>query len=167
MNKPKNKSLIIEVKHTKTKGAKLPNKPSALIRLAIADLTAVEKMKNREVNMGEWHLPTLDYSNNLLCKVCFAGAVMDRTMKVAENTLTQPSAFSRKDEGKFYALDAFRNGSIREAFDCLGLKWPKNLEALNDKWAGAGPPSYNATTRGRDFKRSMRALARDLEKAGY
>ena len=61
---------------------KLPNKPSELIRLAIKDLSAVEKLKEYKVDMHTWHEAPNDY-NYYKCQVCFGGAVMARTMKVS------------------------------------------------------------------------------------
>jgi hypothetical protein len=34
---------------------KLPKKPSALLRLALADLEKAEKSPRVKINMGEWH----------------------------------------------------------------------------------------------------------------
>lgn len=50
-------------------------KPSALLRLVVADCLKVAKMKTRRFAMGQW----LSYEGRT-CYVCMAGAVMDRSL---------------------------------------------------------------------------------------
>lgn len=57
----------------------LPTKPSALLRLALEDLEAVEADKKYKVAMGKWHEP------NGACKVCLAGSVLAKTLQVPRN----------------------------------------------------------------------------------
>lgn len=82
----------------------LPNKPSELIAIALADLIKVEKSKKFRVAMGAWHW-TPPGSN--VCHVCLAGAVMACTLKSREiyepsfnrtHSLT-PTSFSFGSDG--------------------------------------------------------------------
>ena len=51
----------------------LPNLPSELITIALADLALVEAAPRYRVNMGESHAPGLE------CSVCFSKALMAKT----------------------------------------------------------------------------------------
>lgn len=82
----------------------LPNKPSELIRLAIADLKKVEEMKDQyEVDMG------LFYCKVGKCHVCFAGAVMAEKAGYLNRSL-HTTDFGEKNRVKFLALDYVRSG---------------------------------------------------------
>lgn len=48
--------------------------PSALIRLAVQDMSAVEKLPGYTIDMGTWHSYAAHTTKK--CSVCFAGAVM-------------------------------------------------------------------------------------------
>lgn len=109
------------------KKTKLPDKPSALIRVALKDLMAVEKMKKiYEVNMGQWHERSgYDYDDK--CHVCFAGSVIARSLKT-EITLTRsPSDFNHDTSRKLSALDEFREGDIRGALETMDIGTPDYL----------------------------------------
>lgn len=149
------------------KFGKLPGRPSALIRLAINDLRAVEKMRSLfTVDMGRWAGRD---SSGKKCAVCLAGSVM-------ANTLSKPDKFAKKiingdvysnpdpedfanEDSALCALDNFRMGSLSTAFDELGLHLPDNFYA------------YIPVERYEDdkvkFKKKMLALADALEAEGY
>ena len=55
--------------------SELPDKPSELIRLALADLRKCEADPRYLIDMAQWHRPV----TSELCHVCLAGAVMART----------------------------------------------------------------------------------------
>lgn len=94
--------------------SKLPKKLGALVRLAIADLRQVAKDSRYAVDMHSWHGRPYE----AVCHVCFAGAVMARSLATPHNlsigpgALANSSRISQKDERRLYALDALRLGSI-------------------------------------------------------
>lgn len=69
-----------------------PTTASAIIRLAINDLTKVEKNKNYKIDMTEWHLKF----ENGPCYVCLAGSVMANTLKIDIDTYAGPAQGGRK-----------------------------------------------------------------------
>lgn len=132
----------------------LPNKPSALITLALDDLNKVERMVGYEVNMGTWHQKFHDDT----CNVCFAGAVISRSLREARDVYVEPCMYNDDTKYKLYALDNFRQGDCADAFDSLGLSY------------GAGEPFDRDIPEycdgRRSFKLAMRKLVRDLKAAG-
>lgn len=139
---------------TKSKPPKLPDTPSALIRLALLDLEKCEKSKRYEVNMGEWHTP------NGVCKVCLAGSVMAQTMHCSPQKLLVPNSefFDRDTYTKLSALNEFRTGSIEFGFYDIGIDKPDSIP--NDMDVA---DYHLGPTR---FKRDMRKLATMLAKEG-
>jgi hypothetical protein len=105
---------------------KLPKKLSDCLAIAIADLTAVEKQKSKYVvDMRSWHGPELDdfgWETTGKCAVCFAGAVMARTLETTPDKDAIPGDFGRYNAQRFSALDALRTGSLAEALYCVGIK---------------------------------------------
>jgi hypothetical protein len=111
---------------------KLPNKPSALIRLAVADLTAVEKQKKKfEIRMNQWFTPNSELEDDpkkKKCYVCFAGSVMANTMKLDPEEYQEPYTVDDEDaEKKLYALNDFREGHIEEGLGVMGIDLPPFL----------------------------------------
>jgi len=148
----------------KFKRVKLPTVPSALIRLALKDLKAVEKMEEYSVNMATWH----DKNNGEYCEVCFAGAVMARTLEVSIDSAASPSGvqnrvtayFPQTTNGKLDALDDFREGNCEAGFTGMRLDSHKGVKFNRHV------PLYNIDDP-KQFHDAMRKLARDLKKAGY
>jgi hypothetical protein len=85
----------------------LPDLPSALIVVALADLAKVEADPRYAVNMSWWHRPK-DKSRR--CVVCLAGAVMAKTLGSDPTKYLAPYSFDRDVAQKLNALDAFRVG---------------------------------------------------------
>ena len=56
---------------------KLPNKPSELLSLALKDLTAAERTKTINIDMGIYY----EKNNDKTCSVCLAGSIMAKTLK--------------------------------------------------------------------------------------
>src|SRR6188768_5909 len=117
----------------------LPEKLSALIRVALADLAKVERSKKYQVDMGMWHGPRRAYNpatgtieSSGPCCVCFAGAVMACEFRL-EPTENEDVGFSPKNWQKFYALNAIRVGNVNSALDEFykGRKVPKALEQFS------------------------------------
>ncbi len=137
----------------KTKN-ELPDKPSELIKVALEDLKKVERSKKYEVNMGDWHEP------NGVCSVCFAGAVMVKTLDCNYKKSFESHDFKRNIYIKLEALDGFRRGWIRMALADMHIspnRYPgliNNVSVVNYKDSPL------------QFKRDMRGIVMMLEKAG-
>lgn len=157
----------------------LPKKPSELIRVALADLKAVEKNEKYRVNMNVWHARGFEYerhNNGVLkfdergfpikksehCAVCFAGAVMACTLKVDDSSEAEPidKIFSKATTGKLLALNNFRSGYVRDGLLDMGVSH-KKLEAVESFFDVTDYEDDPAK-----FKRDMRRLAKKLEEAG-
>lgn len=100
------------------KNIKLPEKQSALLRLAVKDAQVIEKNKNYKFDMGEWHLPKFDNTGKPTgkCTVCLAGAVIANTLKVSPKVEKNP--YDLEYEGhrdtclKLRKIDELRGGTI-------------------------------------------------------
>lgn len=107
---------------TKAKPVKLPDKPSALIRLALRDLEKCERSPKYKVEMAYWHDP------NGKCKVCLAGSVMAKSLGVGPNQQLHPQDLEDADtQRKLFALNAFRVGGIHGGLEEMGIKRPITL----------------------------------------
>ena len=131
----------------------LPDKPSELIRRALQDMEAVEKMPQYRINLSTWHEPKDD-----VCEVCLAGATM-----AAEGLPLKmeflPSQFDDKTSDKLHALNFLRFGWIYDAFDCLEIDFPESIDryvCITD---------YEDSPK--QFKSDMYKLADYLEQKGY
>lgn len=138
-----------------TRVTKLPDKPSALIRLALRDLEAVERMPKRyRIDMYAIHDPADDG----VCEVCFAGAVMARSFKLPPDKLSMPRDVTNEPE-KLWALDSFRRGFVENAFQEMDRERPDGV-----------PPAYRVPDYSHSpsrFKASMRRIATRLAKHGH
>ena len=87
----------------------LPDLPSELIRVALADLKKVEQMPDEfTVNMAEWVVYSCDQ-----CSVCLAGAVMTQSLgSNQQNGMDVPSCYDPTIADKLSALNYFRIGEI-------------------------------------------------------
>lgn len=97
----------------------LPNKPSALIRLALADIKKVEADPDYKVDMGTWMFTRPGAVDADVCEVCFAGAVLAKRLNVPPPEASkQISLDEAVGEGtlddKLSMLDCFRSGDIVE-----------------------------------------------------
>ena len=133
----------------------LPNKPSALILLALKDLRETERLKKYVVDMGIWHEP-IDEGK---CLVCLAGSVMCRTLKASPDRHLDPEDFGSKNSVKLRALDHLRSGQISQALDSLGLDPPDLIQSEIDITPYEDDPD--------DFKADMKQLALNLKKLGF
>lgn len=101
---------------------KLPNKPSALILMAVDDLAKAERTKGYRVDMGSWHEPNEDYNTNKpVCEVCFAGSVIAMSLKTKPDQEKGPGSFDSDTCQKLEALNEFRTGEIREGLTTMGI----------------------------------------------
>lgn len=137
-----------------SKPVTLPDKPSALIRLALADLAKCERSPKYKINMA-WWLKGPDAADTV-CKVCLAGAVMAQTLRLKVESDKEIMPISGSDDGrKLSALDWLRQGGVNSACNNLGIQSPIENRSITP---------YNNDSK--LFRKQMRALANDLAKAG-
>lgn len=137
---------------------KLPDKPSALIQVALRDLAAVERQPKRfRVCMAFWN----NYHEKR-CDVCLAGAVMVQTLNTRASTVEPalgPNDFPTGIARKLHALEYFRNGEMWEASCELDLEFPEKLYRERTVTDYRVNPAR--------FKKDMRAMAKALKEAGF
>lgn len=144
------------------KTPKISKKPSVAIKQAVADLTAVEKMKAKYiVNMDVFH-ESLD---NDKCEVCFAGAVIAQAGNDSKLNLG-PNSFSLDVNNKLSALDSFRSGDVMGGLDLFGVKIPKILQGKTWDEDSIMVDVVEYSEDPKQFKKDMLAIASDLEKLG-
>ncbi len=85
----------------------LPDKPSALLRLALDDLKLVEGDDRYCVAMLTWHQPF-----DGICHVCLAGAVLAKTCEIDPRERPVLSYFGDSIHRQLYAINDFRRGEI-------------------------------------------------------
>lgn len=137
---------------------KLPNKPSELIRLAIADLTKVERSAAYRVDMGHYHEPVeLTDPVQYVCAVCFAGAVMAKTLDASKRDRVTPDCFDRDTAHKLHALNEFRTGLVRSGLCMMGIRYIDSPVQV--------PVAVYKYDRNQ-FKQDMRLMASELEAIG-
>ncbi len=135
----------------------LPDKPSALIRVALADLRAVEAHADYEVDMDVWHVDLpYPHDGGPQCCVCLAGAVMAQSLKANMLKDFTPDDFPNDCE-KLYALEFFRQGYVDEGLNEMGLETPVSIPDLEI-------PEY-AINRG-EFHEAMNRMAEKMEDNG-
>lgn len=89
----------------------LPDKISALIRVARDDLIKCEENPNYIIDMSQWH----NYQAKAeTCSVCLAGAVMAQTLDlpITSHAITLFDGLDQSENAKFRALDSIRKGDI-------------------------------------------------------
>lgn len=134
---------------------KLPSKPSALIRVALADMAKVQRSKRYRFNMGAWHEPGAK-----TCQVCAAGAVIAKTLKIDPENVASPHDFDSDTFEKLVALDQFRIGNVAGALSDLGVLWG-TIDRVEPSVRIVGGSRKPAAVRKRLFQ-----IARDLEREG-
>ena len=92
----------------------LPSKLSDLIKLAVKDLTKVEKMPNYSIDMSTWH-SIKSIFNEEICSVGFAGSVMACELQIEHGRNAIPFYFTGSLDYKFNALDEIRKYNIQAA----------------------------------------------------
>lgn len=148
----------------------LPKKPSKLIRLALKDLKAAEKV-GAIIDMGYWL--TKGYGNGTVerCVVCLGGAVMKGTLQLRPrkgDKYGHGKELSPNEENtpgnvdQLHALNEFRMGAVASALQTLNIserrlrKLPENLYTDDFKVEGhsSDPIQFYA-----DMRRMARRLA--------
>ncbi len=100
----------------------LPKKRSELLRLAVKDAKSVQRSKKHELDMSVVMYQSA-YGKNSGCRVCMAGAVILRTLKVSQETTAcnrykHDPRLSMIDEMRMGLFDAHNTGvsqQVREA----------------------------------------------------
>lgn len=106
----------------------LPNTLSDLVLLALKDLSLIRREpKKYEIDMDYWHGTAAAHSDDL-CAVCFAGAVMAKTINtvITPDTVVRATDLPRELRHKMYALNEIRSGCVEEAIEEM-------IKALNAK----------------------------------
>ena len=132
----------------------LPNKPSELLALALADLAKVERSSKYEVDMDDWHAPT----TKGVCNVCMAASVMAKTLNVDRFETFTPGDFETDTQKKLRAIDRLRKGYLAHALDVLGIDHPRFLVSEIDVADYHDDP--------KQFKKDMRAIIEALKNVG-
>lgn len=158
--------MIRQSYDSKRIGGALPDKPSDLIELALADLEKVEATPELyRVTMGTWYYRAKDEKH---CLVCLAGSVMAQTLGCgalgshrSDWSGLEPSDFQGDLPDKLRALDYFRVGEVAYALGLMNIALdalPRDLHdvEISEYVAGDAEP----------FKADMRRLAADLREAG-
>ena len=128
----------------------LPSLPSALIRLALADLRACERDDRYFVDMRS-HGPITDG------RVCLAGAVIVQTLGD-----TDFAGYGSSVDDALQALDCFRVGLID-----VGLKWlHADKSELSEEWTQYARESEYYESDPDEFHDRMHRLADYLASCG-
>jgi hypothetical protein len=145
---------------------KLPQRPSALIRLACDDAEKVFRTPGYKLNMVEWHTGTDDGT----CHVCFAGAVMAGTLGAPKGTFRQTQDFG-VDQAALRALNSFRTGAwdvgVARLLGRETLSEPERSALRRSGVLNITIPPANRGTKGVAFIRAMRKAAKALESVGW
>jgi hypothetical protein len=149
------------------KSNSLPDKPSELLKVALADLEAVEGDSRYNIDLLTWHEPN-EYGDGR-CVVCLAGSVMAKSLGADIELDLGPSAedlgISIATSNKLYALNNFRIGLIRAAYKNLNRAKPDSLpdyvEMSSPHWV-----QKHGEAKDDSFKCSIRRLIELLESEG-
>lgn len=139
----------------------LPDKPSQLIRTALADLRFCEENKDKFViNMGSWFSRFIDSDDVSRCHVCLAGATLAaRGFDTDVACGAYPNWFSESLQNKLEALDLFRQGYVRSALSGLGIELPDGVPRT------IGMPLLYSSSRN-VFHEALEDMANMLERYG-
>lgn len=135
---------------------KLPDKPSKLIEIALADLAKVEKSKKYKVDMTWYHAGSGIIGPE--CAVCFAGAVMAKTLHATITEDIIPDDYDEDTAQKLRAINRFRQGDLASAYRALERKMPFGLSHQIQVTSYEDNPAK--------FKREMAELAKTLKRLG-
>ncbi len=140
-----------------TKNA-LPDKLSALVQHALADLRLCEADPAYAIHMNDWHSPSTFFKN---CEVCLAGAVMAKTLESDSREYTVPDNFITGLEYKLYAINALRRGQVDLALSSMGLE---KTDKMADMYS-LNRPIVGYRNHEETFHTQMHVLVNDLEEA--
>lgn len=149
---------------------RLPDLPSALIRVAVSDLALCQITPGYIINMTEWHTPT----KSGICQVCLVGSLMAMTYKMPRILSSGPGDFNRKVDKKMDFLDTIRKGGsygLSVLLPEIGIAFnEKKLEALCDIIYDSPSATYlrdhDCNNGSPAFKQALLDIATQLEQAG-
>lgn len=99
--------------------AELPNKLSALLRIAVQDAQKCEALPAEyELRMSYWHSPRTDGP----CQVCMAGAVMAQSLGFERNRFIKSGPLEFENGKALMAIDDLRTGKVHEAARRIGIE---------------------------------------------
>jgi hypothetical protein len=101
---------------------KLPEKASALLRIAVEDARKLQKTKGFKLNMRDWVAP-----KGKACEVCMAGAVMVCRLGVRTDRYVMPDSTDFEDA--LECINSMRCGRFSEHIDTYDAD---RLRALNE-----------------------------------
>lgn len=133
----------------------LPDTLGELMDVALKDLESVEQDPRYMVHMGIWH-EKFDGK----CAVCFAGAVIARTLDAPIELCLEPHEYPPAIEYKLDALNAVRSGFVDSALQHFHGKHSIDLPHVHDRTV----PLYFDNPNG--FKEAMRSIADELKGLG-
>jgi hypothetical protein len=147
---------------------KLSDKPSELLRQALADLYAVEKRPECVINMDTYVAMDDGPEGSRVCELCMAGAVMYLGTPEIQALFDQdgfdsagPMHFGNDSSTakKLYFISEFQFGHYSMAFSFLDLPRPDFLPADDEHFVAYADNPLK-------YKRKIRGLANKLERHG-
>lgn len=169
------------------KTKKLPNKLSALMRVALNDLAKVERSSQYEVDMDTWgcvkdqqgrqsilkdgeYIPVIEgvvkfseVPKHLKCEVCFEGAVMAKTLDCSLEDGFVAFRHDHKVKNKMFALDYVRVGAVPAALYQIDVGLNK-IRKYEDEYGNCLPSLYRLDPK--QWRKDMWKIVRQLEKEG-
>lgn len=135
-------------------GKKLPDKPSDLIDLALADLEKAEKSDDYIIEMNVWHKPNDDGK----CLVCLAGAVMAFSLNFDREMKYVLANMPKNNQHKMSALNHFRYGAIRTGFNYMGI--PFEADQPQERYI----TPYDESPE--EFKSQIKRMVKEIRECG-
>lgn len=135
----------------------LPDKPSAIIRVAEGCLSHVEAQPDiYELEMAVWHVP-IRLEGYQKCHVCFSGAVIAGAFEAAPDERVSPNDFSAEIATKLFALYVFAKGRTADAVQMFGASYPGDERVVSVPHLGVDRQGFHS---------KMLDIALSLERLG-
>ena len=146
---------------------RLPDVPSELLALALDDLEAVNADPLYEIDMWIWHIPR-GYNHEkhtyTYCAVCFAGAVMAKTLNVPYDQSAMNDQFDKDTNNKLVGINSFRSNNVARAVREITNNYAAS-PTLNDLEKTVGvPPDVDEDFTG--FVAHQRRVVEELKAVG-
>ena len=139
-----------------TEPKKLPRKLSDVIDVALKDLAWVERHpKTYTVDMGGWH-----EVYDEICAVCFAGAVMAKTLATDPKRDAVPDSFDKYTESRLSDLNFLRMGGL-QSLSTISAHARRKLPAFIPM-----PPYGHSLKKRHAFKFAIRRVQTMLREVG-
>lgn len=157
----------------------LPDKLSALIRVAVKDMQAAVAAGHL-IDMDYWIEPLGDWRGDKLvpsgkCTVCMAGSVMLNTLGASASESSCPEWWDEDTARKLKALNEVRLGEYRYALSELDetLDWPgsddlEDVKAIEEELGiFVAGDELDTDDKLREFCNTMEQVAARLEQLGF